>query len=170
MIFINKNRVWLNCLARQRWMIMRRGGYWMAMWSWWQRVKVIVDNITIWRLSQLRWVNPISSLMTVKFPYQHLHYCYPITAIPLLLDWRLWILVWELEDRNREYFGIQLCQCLPDTALTLLIVVKNIVQEGPLSSILVGQSYLHPSVQLTDSLPVICCMRIRWDQRPHCDD
>ena len=35
-----------------------------------------------------------------------------------LLDWGLWILVWELED---EYSGIQLFQLRPDIALTLLL-------------------------------------------------
>ena len=34
----------------------------------------------------------------------------------------MWILVWELEDGNGEYSGIQLFQLLPDTALTLLLL------------------------------------------------
>ena len=42
---------------------------------------------------------------------QHLHQ----------LDWGLCILVWELEDGNEEYFGIQLFRFLPDTALALLL-------------------------------------------------
>ena len=58
-------------------MIVRRGGYWMAVRSRWLYVKVIVDNtMERHKLSQLQGADPILNLRRVEMLCQHLHYCY----------------------------------------------------------------------------------------------
>ena len=60
-----------------------------------------------------------------------------------LLDWGLWILVWEsefeveLEDENGGYSGVQLFQLHPDTALALLLGTAQSVGFIPLEKSLI---------------------------------